>query len=194
MAHRAAGDLAESEHRAPHSARTPGVGALRDLSGGVFFTYYFTSTSSRLKVKSPPSITGALFGLINAYILGMTLFPFIPNGLPAPSIILQNRELAQAGIDAFQAIMTSLGVDLKASTLTLIVFFLVALITIQAVRAAPTMAQITVSVCGCDVGPIEALWITVVVMFVFIGIAWVRQGVGVHHRDSGGIAVVQSLR
>ncbi len=101
---------------------------------GVFFTYYFTSTSSRLKVKSPPSITGALFGLINAYILGMTLFPFIPNGLPAPSIILQNRELAQAGIDAFQAIMTSLGVDLKASTLTLIVFFLVALITIQAVR------------------------------------------------------------
>lgn len=101
---------------------------------GVFFTYYFTSTSSRLKAKSPPSIAGALFGLINAYILGMTLFPYIPNGLPAPSIVLQNRELAQRGVDAFKNMMNSLGVNLAPSTLTLIVFFLIALITIQAVR------------------------------------------------------------
>jgi hypothetical protein len=101
---------------------------------GVFFLYYFTSTSSRLKVKSPPSITGALFGLVNAYILGMTLFPYIPNGLPAPSIVLENRELAQRGIEAFQKMMASLGLSLAPSTLTLIVFFLIALITIQAVR------------------------------------------------------------
>lgn len=101
---------------------------------GVFFTYYFTSTSSRLKIKSPPSITGALFGLVNAYILGMTLFPYIPNGLPAPSIVLENRELAQRGVQAFESVMKSLGVNLAPSTLTIIVFFLIALITIQAVR------------------------------------------------------------
>lgn len=101
---------------------------------GVFFTYYFTSTSSRFKAKSPPSIAGALFGLINAYILGMTLFPYIPNGLPAPSIVLENRQLAQAGIDAFQKMMAGLGLNLAPSTLTLIVFFLIALITVQAVR------------------------------------------------------------
>jgi hypothetical protein len=101
---------------------------------GVFFLYYFTSTSSRLKVKSPPSITGALFGLVNAYILGMTLFPYIPNGLPAPSIVLENRALAQRGIEAFQKMMASVGLSLAPSTLTLIVFFLIALITIQAVR------------------------------------------------------------
>ncbi len=101
---------------------------------GVFFTYYITSTSSRLKTKSPPSITGALFGLINAYILGLTLFPYIPNGLPAPSIVLENRELAQRGVQAFESMMETLGLNLAPSTLTLLVFMLIALITIQAVR------------------------------------------------------------
>ena len=101
---------------------------------GVFFTYYFTATSPRLKARSSPSITGALFGLVNAYILGMTLFPYIPNGLPAPSIVLENRQLAQRGVEAFEQMMSSLGLSLAPSTLTLIIFFLVALITIQAVR------------------------------------------------------------
>ncbi len=86
-----------------------------------------------LKKASNPSAGGALFGLLNAYILALILLPDLPDAVPAPQVLLNSAQMTQQAAETFRLVAQSIGVTFTTDTLMTLILVLVAALMYWAV-------------------------------------------------------------
>jgi len=89
---------------------------------------------SFFKGISPPSIGGAVLGLVNAYILGLVLLPNLPKAVPAPQQLINGQELTRQAAETFRGVASSIGVTFTTDNLMTAIILLVAFLMYWAVN------------------------------------------------------------